>query len=348
MSINPFTITFGKEPINIISREHDVETIYQSFLDENPDSEIYILTGIRGSGKTVTMTTLKDKILEHNDWIAVELNPETDMLEQLASKLYDNGKLKKLFISPEFSFSFNGLGFSVKGKDVLTNISSFLDQELKYLKHKNIKLLITIDEVVANNNMKIFAHEFQTFLRNKYPVRLLMTGLYRNISLLENNKSSTFLLRAPKIFLSDLNLRLIVNSYINIFGIDEDNAVELAMSVKGYAYAYQLLGNILYKSNKTKLDEETLLEFDALLYERAYNFIFNELSTEERNVLIYALEDSSNKAVMEKGNYKPNYLSNLKRTLVLKGLINESRNEIIYRLPRFKEFLEFKIKTDEI
>ena len=136
MSINPFTITFGKEPINIISREHDVETIYQSFLDENPDSEIYILTGIRGSGKTVTMTTLKDKILEHNDWIAVELNPETDMLEQLASKLYDNGKLKKLFISPEFSFSFNGLGFSVKGKDVLTNISSFLDQELKYLKDK--------------------------------------------------------------------------------------------------------------------------------------------------------------------------------------------------------------------
>lgn len=348
MSVNPFTITFGKEPKNIISRESDVETIYQSFIDDNPDSEIYILTGIRGSGKTVTMTTLKDKILKHNDWISVELNPETNMLEQLASKLYDIGKLKKLFVSSEFSFSFNGIGFSVKGKDVLVNISSFLDQELKYLKDKNIKLLITIDEAVANENMKIFTHEFQSFLRNKYPVRLLMTGLYQNISLLENNKSNTFLLRAPKIFLSDLNLRLVVNSYMKIFDINEESAIELAMSVKGYAYAYQLLGNILYKTKKTKLDDDILLEYDALLYERAYYFIFNELTNEERNVLLYALEDPSNKAIMEKGNYKPNYLSNLKRTLMLKGLIKESRSEIIYRLPRFKEFLEFQKKINEI
>ena len=58
---NPFNITFGKKPFLIISRENELSQIYDSFESEKSDSNIYILTGIRGSGKTVSATT----IVEH-------------------------------------------------------------------------------------------------------------------------------------------------------------------------------------------------------------------------------------------------------------------------------------------
>ena len=81
-----------------------------------PNSNVYILTGIRGSGKTVSMTNISNYYKKDDKWICIELNPESDMLEQLASKIYDEGKIKKLFLSTEFSFSFQGIGISIKGK----------------------------------------------------------------------------------------------------------------------------------------------------------------------------------------------------------------------------------------
>ena len=51
---NPFNITFGKEPYSIISRYNDFKMVYDSFLNENPDSEVYVITGVRGTGKTVS------------------------------------------------------------------------------------------------------------------------------------------------------------------------------------------------------------------------------------------------------------------------------------------------------
>ena len=86
---NPFNITFGKEPFSIISRENELSQIYDSFESEKSNSNVYILTGIRGSGKTVSMTTIVEHFKNKENWICIELNPESDMLEQLASKLYD-------------------------------------------------------------------------------------------------------------------------------------------------------------------------------------------------------------------------------------------------------------------
>ena len=179
---NPFNITFGKEPLNKINREFELEEIKDSFSNENPASEVYILTGPRGSGKTVALTTLCEHYEKEKDFIVVELNPEMDMLEQLASKLFDAGKLKKLFVKTEFNFSFHGLSFSIKGDEPITHISTLLDRIFAYLKNKGLKVLISIDEVTSNSYMKIFAHEFQNLIRKKYDLFLLMSGLYENKS----------------------------------------------------------------------------------------------------------------------------------------------------------------------
>lgn len=338
---NPFNINFGKEPFSIISRENELHEIYDSFSSEYPFSYVYILTGIRGSGKTVAMTNISNHYKKNSDWICVELNPESDLLEQLAAKIYDEGKLKKLFLSTEFSFSFNGFGISIKGKEPISSVSSLLKREFEYLKKKNIKVLIGIDEVVSNTYMKVFCHEYQTFLRENFSVFLIMTGLYQNISSLENQKSLTFLYRAPKIYIDSLNPRSIANSYKNIFNIEEDECIKLAKFTKGYAFAYQLLGNLLYLENKKDLDEQIIQKFDELIQERAYRIIYNELSKKEQEILQASIVDNSNNNIIEKCNISKSQLSSYKNKLVLKGILEEDRNSIVFKLPRFKEFISF-------
>ncbi len=100
------------------------------------------------------------------------------MLEQLAGKIYENGKVKKLFVKTEFSFSFKGLDFSIKGENPVSNIESLLDRIFTYLSNKNINVLVLIDDVSNNQYIKQFIQTYQQFIRSKYKVFLLMTGLY--------------------------------------------------------------------------------------------------------------------------------------------------------------------------
>lgn len=87
---NPFTLTFGKSPLESIERPLQINEIINAFTAEPVNQQIFLLTGIRGSGKTVMMTDISHKLNERNDWIVIELNPSTDLLNGMLSKLYSN------------------------------------------------------------------------------------------------------------------------------------------------------------------------------------------------------------------------------------------------------------------
>lgn len=129
------------------------------------------------------------------------------------------GKLSKLFFQPVFSFSFHGLTFSIKGKNPINNITTLLERMLAYLKEKDKRVLVTIDDVSSNQEMKSFVYAYQQMIREGYPVFLLMSGLYENVSKLEKNKSLTFFLRAPKLILKPLNLTSITYSYQKLLNL---------------------------------------------------------------------------------------------------------------------------------
>ena len=92
MAQNPYTLIFGKEPLQRISRASQEMQVMDSFCSPVPTQQVYMITGVRGSGKTVFMTEIQKKIAENDEWIIVELNPAKDMLLSLAAKLNDNGK----------------------------------------------------------------------------------------------------------------------------------------------------------------------------------------------------------------------------------------------------------------
>jgi predicted AAA+ superfamily ATPase len=84
---NPFTLAFGKKPLQYVSRIVQTDQIVEDYVADPVTNQIYMVTGVRGSGKTVMMTNIAGIFSERNDWIVVELNATRDLLQSLASKL---------------------------------------------------------------------------------------------------------------------------------------------------------------------------------------------------------------------------------------------------------------------
>ncbi len=345
MKSNPFNISFGKEPAQLLSRQNNVNEIEEVFNSDNPETESFIITGPRGSGKTVLLTEIKHQFDQYENWIAIDINPCMDMHEQIAARLYESGKINKLFLKNEFSFSFNGISFCLSGDEKVNDIYTLLTKMFIYLKKKNIKVLITIDDISKNEFVKAFAHTFQSFLREKYLVYFIATGIYNNVCSVSNDKALTFLLRTPKIVLGSLNLRAIASSYSNIFEIDIEKAIKLAKLTSGYAYGYQLLGNLLYKQGSIEITDSLVNDFDLILEDRVYAQIWKELTKIEKNILINLAsnEDMSNSDIAMKLNIKSNAFEVYKKSLIFSGIVeNYERGHIRFALPRFKEFVSFR------
>ena len=221
---NPFTLTFGKSPLEPVERPLQTMEIVDTFTAETVNQQMFIITGVRGSGKTVMMTEIARQLREREDWVVIELNPAADLLQGMLAKLNSNKVCAAIIKSAKIDLSFFGFGVAIEGVPPLTDTETAIITILEKLKKQDKRLLITIDEVTNNDYMKVFAGSFQIFVRQDLPVFLLSTGLYENIDELQNEKNLTFLFRAPKIQLKPLNQLAVMNKYKNIFQIDQDGA----------------------------------------------------------------------------------------------------------------------------
>ena len=61
MENNTFTLTFGQSPTSYIQREKEIDQILSNFSLDFPLSHIYIISGVRGSGKTVLLTNAANR-----------------------------------------------------------------------------------------------------------------------------------------------------------------------------------------------------------------------------------------------------------------------------------------------
>lgn len=216
---------------------------------------------------------------------------------------------------------------------------------LEILNNKNIKVLITIDEVDNSQDMKYFIQEFQSLIKQNFQVRLLMTWLYENVSKLQNDKTLTFLYKARKINLSSLYLGSIFLQYKENLKCDENTTIKLSKITKDYAFAFQLLGYILFKENKKDVDEESLTLFDQYLEEYVYDKINFDLMMNEQKILkgIKSNDVIDIKSVKSKISMNDSNFNVYKTKLVKLGILSQpSCGMIIFTLSKFNEFLLYK------
>lgn len=337
---NPYTLIFGKEPAQSISRASQSVEIIESFCSEAPSQQIYMITGVRGTGKTVFMTDITQKIRQKKNWIVVELNSERNLLESLAAKLCSEDDLVKIFQGAKINLSFWGLGLEITGTTPVTDIETALTRMLESLKKHGKRVLIAIDEVISTPNMRVFANAFQIFIRQDLPVFLLMTGLYENINALQNEKSLTFLYRAPKLELEPLNIGAVARNYKKTFRLDDPTALKMAKLTRGYSFAFQVLGYFTWENDGRP--EDVLDDYRQYLEDYVYEKIWSELSKGDKKILYGIAQSAAGKIsdIREILHMETNQFNPYRKRLLKKGIINgDERGYVRFVLPLFEQFV---------
>ena len=338
---NPFSLSFGTRPAELIERPVQASEITESFLSEYVNQRTYMITGVRGSGKTVLLTELAAHFRERKDWTVIPLSPESDMIHSLAAKLSNTRQYYEVFRDAKINLALFGFGLEIDGEPPVTDDETAILRMLKSIRDKSGNVLITVDEVTNNENVRKFAAVYQILIREEMPLFLIMTGLYENIYDLQNEKSLTFLYRAPKIQLKPLNFPAMADTYENTLGVEHKTAVQMAKLTKGYAFAFQVLGYFTYKDDNRDY-RKVITKYRLYLDEFVYEKLWSELSAKDRNIII-CMAQTGAETVMEirtETKMDSNEFSKYRLRLIRKGLVDGSmRGRMVFTLPLFKEFV---------
>jgi predicted AAA+ superfamily ATPase len=338
---NPFSLSFGTRPAELIERPVQASEITESFLSEYVNQRTYMITGVRGSGKTVLLTELAAHFRERKDWTVIPLSPESDMIHSLAAKLSNTRQYYEVFRDAKINLALFGFGLEIDGEPPVTDDETAILRMLKSIRDKSGNVLITVDEVTNNENVRKFAAVYQILIREEMPLFLIMTGLYENIYDLQNEKSLTFLYRAPKIQLKPLNFPAMADTYENTLGVEHKTAVQMAKLTKGYAFAFQVLGYFTYKDDNRDY-RKVITKYRLYLDEFVYEKLWSELSAKDRNIIICMAQTGAETVLEIRTETKmdSNEFSKYRLRLIRKGLVDGSmRGRMVFTLPLFKEFV---------
>lgn len=112
---------------------------------------------------------------------------------------------------------------------------------------------------------------------------------------------------------------------------------------RGYAYAFQLLGKLLF--NQQPISENTIKEIEQPYFEKlasdSYIKIFEELTENEKRYLINVNNGLKAKEIAELWHTSVPNVSQYKRILIKKGIIsqNSTYGKVNLELPLFSKYL---------
>ncbi|MBR5635500.1 MAG: hypothetical protein IKW81_01040 [Pseudobutyrivibrio sp.] len=342
---SPYSISFGRIPNQYISRSMLIEDIVD-ILNSNPvEEQAFKLTGIRGTGKTVTLTAIEKELKDDDQWIIVDVKSNSDISKELVASLYGEVPFLTSFIDTNLNLSAFGIGINIDKKSPVTSMDVILKKILGEVQKKNKKVLVVIDEARKTDELVDFIQEFQILIRNELPIYLIAAGLYEDIESLENADGLTFFLRATKYEMKPLNLTVIEDDYEKTLGVTEKVAKELATQTKGYAFAYQAFGKYMWESGEKEISKSVYALVDEALAVKVYDKIWSELREKEKWYLSFIVEKDTMSAteLLELTKTNHNEWSEPRKRLIEKGILDGSERGVVkVKLPRFKEYVRSK------
>ncbi len=349
---NPFTTTFSKAPEHTYISTDEPAEIIDNFSYETPAESVYKITGVRGSGKTVSLAKVEEEFTNDKNrdkgWLVYRLNASRDMLAQFAAFLYKEPFIKEKLQSGSISISASifgtggGLGISTEKSGEFFDIGVEIDEMLKAAARHSKKVLISVDEVSKTSDMIRFAGEFGNWLRAGYPVYLVCTGLYGNIQELSNVKNLTFFRRATTVKTGPLNYIRMTEMYRDKLKVSLETAKILSGITGGYAYAFQELGTIYFKKNDDEGIDEVVARLKSDLFAYSYEKIWEELTEGDRRLCRLIADGKEHKReeiIGQMGTASGNY-SVYRDRLLKRGIITARQGYITLALPYFGDYIE--------
>lgn len=356
---NPFMPSFGRYPKILLDQQENINDYLGRLLGGDAKYQTSLVYGARGTGKTVFLLNVQQTIKQFDDWIFIRLNNgQGNLLFQLlhALQLYSGISLGELFKNVQ-GINVMGNGITLRALTTSKEIDYhyYLTKVLERLAAKDKHVLIGIDEIAINDDIRAFATEYQTLIGEDYPLALLMTGLPSRVSEVQNDKTLTFLLRSHRIHLATLDELSVTDTFADAFRkgnrrIDVPEINELADAVSGYAYAFQTVGYYAWRYSEEKLVidrqvvEKAIVSSKEDLFRNAYERMYNDISKTDRLFLKAMIEAPTNEVptswIAKKLGKNKNYISVYRARLLEDQLITApQRGYVTFNLPFFKDFI---------
>ena len=351
---NPFHPQFGKRPDKFIGRDQIIRDFVSSLDNPNSPNRTTIMTGIRGSGKTALISGVAEAI-NRDRFIVVDVTAGADLnqsiLDQLQLELEEAERQVTGVSVGVLGFS---LGVSASLKDKPHGFRYYLTKLAKECSRRKKGLIFLVDEIHNDSSdTREFVTSYQHLMRDGQNIALLMTGLPRSVASVLNDKALTFLHRAYRIRLGNVDIMLVSHLYGLTFRnagftISENLIAKAAKSTFGFPYLIQLIGFYLWNSSSQKLTdddfEEALLNSKSELFQNVYQLMWREASEVDQQFLLAMLKDQSRSRFGELASrmgVSSGYASKYRQRLIESGFITPaSHGQLAFDPPYFREFIE--------
>lgn len=255
--MNPFKPTAGGEPPLLIGRERVVRD-FDKGLDNGVGApgRIMLITGARGTGKTVMLTVLGDKARAHK-WDVIEETASDGLCERLVSELCSKDSLiDKLTFAPSITIARASVSLGeaeLSPKRMPETLRKAMSARLDALEKRDAGLMISIDETQAASRADLIAiaTAIQHQIREKRNVSIVFAGLPQMISDLFDDEVITFLRRARTNVLANVPIDEVKESFAQTFedsgmSLDTSLVEKAAVATAGYPYMIQLVGYYIW------------------------------------------------------------------------------------------------------
>lgn len=255
--MNPFKPTAGGEPPLLIGRERVVRD-FDKGLDNGVGApgRIMLITGARGTGKTVMLTVLGDKARAHK-WDVIEETASDGLCERLVSELCSKDSLiDKLTFAPSITIAGASVSLGeaeLSPKRMPETLRKAMSARLDALEKRDAGLMISIDETqaVSRADLIAIATAIQHQIREKRNVSIVFAGLPQMISDLFDDEVITFLRRARTNVLANVPIDEVKESFAQTFedsgmSLDTSLVEKAAVATAGYPYMIQLVGYYIW------------------------------------------------------------------------------------------------------
>lgn len=250
---NPFKPTAGGEPPLLIGRSK-VMRDFEKGLDNGVGApgRIMLITGARGTGKTVMLTVLADKA-RARQWDVVEETASEGLCERLVNELRSKDSLlDRLALKPSLSFAGASISLGeaeLSPKRMPETLRKAMSERLTLQEKHHAGLLITIDETQAagRSDLIALATAVQHQIRERRNIAIVFAGLPQMVSELFNDAVITFLRRAKTNILADVPINEVRAAFASTFqtsgmAITSQQIATAAEATAGYPYMIQLVG----------------------------------------------------------------------------------------------------------
>lgn len=355
---NPFTPTFGIQPLVLAGRSSIIDSLAQAFEHGPGDPNLStLLVGPRGCGKTVLLDQIASQA-EALGWLTARVTAEPGMLNQILEQITSLGSS---FLAPPTRRQITGI--SVSGIGLQTQLvpptppswRMQMTRLLEQLDAHKVGVLLSVDEVSPNlDEMISLVVAYQHFVRENRKVALLMAGLPGRVTQLLNHQTVSFLRRAFRHDLGAVSLaeaELAIRRTIESSGrqILPGAAAAAAAMSGGYPFLIQLVGYHTWRQHSATepITEQAVTNAGPLVEADMETMVFqatlHELSPKDLAfVVAMAAENEpvSTKVIGERLAATSATVAQYRRRLIARGVIHEAGfGKVAFELPLLRDYL---------